>query len=272
MAGLDIRLTGRPCLVVGGGGGGIGSAIVAAVAAAGAPTAIITNVAAHADEGSAQLEAAGVPHAAVVADALDEAELVAAIDDLEAALGTFRHLVNVVGGGFALAWTDRTDMTVFDRAIAMNLRYAVVSCREIARRLRASGNDGSIVNVSSLAERGAPLLAAYGAAKAGLSSFSRTMALELGHYGIRVNVVELGAIRRIDTPPADEEAIAAATATIPLRRQGGPADVASGVLFLLSDLAGYITGQTLAIDGGLGMGYPGGPSPFIPASLLPPCD
>jgi 3-oxoacyl-[acyl-carrier protein] reductase len=265
---IVIDFTGRPVLVVGGAGGGIGSEIVDAVAAAGAPVGIVTNIQEHAGEAVRRLERAGVPHAAVVADALDETELVGAIDELRDELGLFRHLVNVVGGGRGVYWTYASDMAYFDHAIALNLRYAVVSGREIARHLKEAGEGGSIVNISSLAERGAPLLAAYGAAKAGLASFSRTMALELGPHGIRVNVVELGPIRRPEVAPEDLELTKAAALKIPLRRQGEPADVAKCVLFLLSDLAAWVTGQTLTIDGGESLGYPDGPSPFIPAAML----
>jgi 3-oxoacyl-[acyl-carrier protein] reductase len=231
---------------------------------------VITNLQEHADESIRRLEAAGVAHAAVVCDALDESALVAAIDELKDELGVFRHLVNNLGGAYRFYWTYDSDMAEFDRTINLNLRYAVVASREFARQLIDAGQGGSIVNVSSSAERGSPLLGAYGAAKAGLSSFSRTMALELGPYGIWVNVVEPGAISRPNHTPEEREEMGAAALKIPLRRMGTAVDIANAVLFLLSDMACYITGHTLTLDGGMAMGYPDGPSPFIPVSLRVP--
>jgi 3-oxoacyl-[acyl-carrier protein] reductase len=207
--------------------------------------------------------------AAVVADALDEGALVDAIRDLRDKLGAFRHLVNVIGGGTEPDWTANSSMQAFDHTIDLNLRYAVVSCREVARELRLSGEAGSIVNLSSLASTGGyPLMGSYAAAKAGLVAFSRTMAMELGPAGIRVNVVELGPIRRLEAKPEDQEvATRAASVVVPLHRQGEPAEAAMAVLFLLSDLAGYTTGHVLRVDGGESVGS-ADPSPFLPAAFL----
>ena len=152
-------------------------------------------------------------------------------------LGPFGHVVNVVGGNLAEDYqrTVDFDLAALDRVMARNLRYAVVSCREVARSLIARGEPGSMVNVSSLASRGTPLLAAYAAAKSGLESFSRTMALEWGPRGIRVNLVSLGMIR---TPRTGMEAAREDVAgSVPLRRKGSPDEVAAAVMFLLSERA-----------------------------------
>jgi 3-oxoacyl-[acyl-carrier protein] reductase len=183
-------------------------------------------------------------------------------------LGPIRHLVNVVGGALPDDWHRAVDydMAAFDRLVARNFRYAVVSCREVARGLITASLHGSIVNVSSAAARGTPLLAAYGASKAGLESFSRTMALEWAGRGIRVNLVAPGTVR---TPRAGQNELAdLAAKTIPLQRRGDPIDIANAALFLLSDLAGYITGQTLAVDGGSTLGGPGGDE--VPAFVTNP--
>jgi NAD(P)-dependent dehydrogenase (short-subunit alcohol dehydrogenase family) len=119
---------------------------------------------------------------------------VAAIAGIIAELGPLRHLVNVVGGALVDDWgrAAEYDMGAFDRLVSRNLRYAVVSCREVAGSLIRRGEPGAFVNISSVAARGVPLLAGYGAAKAGLESFSRTMALEWARHGIRVNLVAPG--------------------------------------------------------------------------------
>ena len=253
-----IDFEGRVALVVGGGGGGIGTAMVEALARAGADVGVITYVQDHADDSRRRIESLGRRSAVAVADVTDEAALVRAIDEIAGSLGRIRHLVNVVGGALVDDWhrTSEYDLGAFDRVVARNLRYAVVSCREVARPLLAAGDPGSIVNVSSIAARGTPLLAAYGAAKAGLESFSRTMALEWGARNIRVNLVAPGTIK---TPRAGQKDLAdIAAATIPMARRGDPTDIANASLFLLSDLAAYITGQTIAVDGGSSLGGRGG--------------
>ena len=253
-----IDLEGRVALVVGGGGGGIGTAMVETLARAGADIGVITYVAEHAEDSQRRIEALGRRCAVAVADVTDEGALVAAIAALTSSLGQARHLVNVVGGALVDDWhrTSEYDLDAFDRVIARNLRYAVASCREVARPLLQAGRPGSIVNISSIAARGTPLLAAYGAAKAGLESFSRTMALEWGARGVRVNIVAPGTIK---TPRAGQSDLAdVAAASIPLARRGDPSDIANAALFLLSDLASYITGQTIAVDGGSSLGARGG--------------
>jgi 3-oxoacyl-[acyl-carrier protein] reductase len=255
---IPIDLAGRRVLVIGGGGGGIGTAVVDAVAAAGADVAVISYVADHATDSVARIQALGRRAASAVLDVTDEAALVSAIADLAVQIGPLDLLVNVVGGSLADDWhrASEYDMDAFDRLIARNLRYVVVSSREVARELIARRAPGSIVNLSSAAARGTPLLGAYGAAKAAVESFGRTMALEWAPHGIRVNAVAPGTIR---TPRAGTTDMAdAAAREIPLGRRGEPADIANAVVFLLSDLAAYITGVTLPVDGGTVAGSRGG--------------
>ena len=127
-----------------------------------------------------------------------------------------------------------------------------MTTQAVARRLVAAGSGGSIVVISSISGTQAmPFGAPYAAAKAGILALVRTAALELGPQGVRVNAVAPGTIRTahsergtltVDSP---EEQLA-----IPLRRRGAPADIAGAVLYLMSDLASFVTGHTLVVDGG----------------------
>lgn len=251
---VAIDLAGRRALIVGGGGGGIGSCMVDVVARAGADVAVISYVEEHATASVAHIQSLGRRGASAVCDVTNETDLVGAIGQLADELGPFDHVVNVVGGALADDWhrAAEYDLDAFDRVMARNLRYAVTSCREVATSMIARGVGGTMVNLSSAAARGTPLLGAYGAAKAGLESFGRTMALEWAPYGIRVNAVAPGTIK---TPRSGSSDMAdAAAREIPLGRRGEPEEIANAALFFLSDLSSYITGVTLGVDGGTAMG------------------
>lgn len=230
--------------------------MVRQAAGAGAAIAVITHNRTDADQMIEDLRAHQVRCAAAVADVTDEPALVGAIAEVQAELGPIRHLVNVVGGAMGTYHrAAEMDLAVFDRLLAQNARYAFVTCREVARALLANGQPGSFVNISSGAAAGRPTLSAYSAAKSALEAYSRAVALEWGPAGIRVNVVSSGTVRTARTSHLD---MTEAAKAIPLRRRGEPEEVAYATLFLLSDLASYTTGHTLDVDGGVGLGHPGG--------------
>jgi NAD(P)-dependent dehydrogenase (short-subunit alcohol dehydrogenase family) len=138
----------------------------------------------------------------------------------------------------------------------MVLRHAYLAAQLAGRAMVDRG--GAMVFVASVSGlTSAPRHAAYGAAKAGLMSLVRTVAVELGPRGVRANAVAPGAVW---TPRVaallGEEGKARAAANAPLRRVAEPADVASAILFLVSDLSTYVTGQTLVVDGGVSAKFP----------------
>ena len=248
---VEISLAGRTAVVVGGGGGGIGTSVCRRIAEAGADIIAVSAVQEHVEDTAELVEALGVQASAQVADVSDFDALRSAIDEGARALAVPDLLVNVVGGVAPQHWHRLTDYPVetFDHLLTTNLRYAFISAQHVACGLISDGRGGAVVNISSIAGAGQPLLGAYGAAKAGLDSLTRTMAMEWGRHGIRVNGVAPGTI---NTPRSgrDPDEVDPMAGSITLGRRGRPDDIADVTLFLLSDLAGYVTGQTVAVDGG----------------------
>lgn len=250
--GVELSLHDRVVVVVGGGGGGIGTAVCDRVAEAGGHVATITNRADHGAETVARVNERGGRAAAVTADVTDLDAIGPAIDRLAEQIGPATDLVTVVGGAPPEHWHRLLDYPLqsFDHLLTTNLRYVFVAAQIVARSLVERDQDGAMVHISSIAARGHPLLAGYGAAKAGLESLTRTMAAEWGRHGIRVNAV---APSTVNTPRSGRtETVDAASAAIPAGRRGVPDDIAMATLFLLSEHASYISGQTLVVDGGAG--------------------
>ncbi|MFN3218548.1 MAG: SDR family NAD(P)-dependent oxidoreductase [Acidimicrobiales bacterium] len=245
----DLDFTGRTAVVVGGGGGGIGTAMVEALARRGADIGAVTIDADHAADTTQRIEALGRRVDVRVADVTEPGALAAALAGIGDALGTAHHLVNVVGGAGVDDWWRARDIPLdaFDRIIDRNVRYAMISSQWFANQLIEAGAEGTIVNISSVATRAVPLLAPYGAAKAALEAMGRTMAAEWGPLGIRVNAVAAGTVK---TPRAGTADLDEAARSIPTQRRGTPDDIANAALFLSSELASNITGQTLTVDGG----------------------
>lgn len=249
--GIEINLTGRTALVVGGGGGGIGTSVCRHLATAGADVIALSAVAADVEATARDVEERGQRASAQVADVGDFDALRRAIDAGAAELAAPDLVVNVVGGATPDHWHRLTEFPIesFDHLLTTNLRYAFITCQHVAKHLIEQGRPGAIVNISSIASRGQPLLSAYGAAKAGLDSLTRSMAMEWGRHGIRANTLAPGTI---NTPRSgrDPDEVDPLAAHITLRRRGHPDDIADVALFLLSDLASYVSGQTIDVDGG----------------------
>jgi len=141
----------------------------------------------------------------------------------------------------------------FDRVIAVDLKGAFNVTRHLLRSLLASPY-GRIISISSVvAEIGNVGQTNYAAAKAGLIGFTKSLSREVASRGVTCNAVAPGFIATDMTAGLSPDAVARLGALAPLKRMGTPDDVAGAVLFLASDLAGYITGEVLAVDGGMGM-------------------
>lgn len=255
----DPLLAGRVALVAGG-GRGIGEATVRTFAAAGAAVGVLDVEAERAEAVAASLRSGGAMAIPLVADLRDEDACATAVDTMTTELGGVDVLANVAGGMTNQAeWRhlEHWSTEEWDRVLHLNLRYVFWLCRAAIPVMTGRGG-GSIVNVTSISGVfGAPNHSAYGAAKAGLIHLTRTLAVEYGRSGIRVNAVSPGAVA---TPATDATMSAERRATLagatPLQRPGRPDDIARAVLYFASPMSDYVTGQMLLVDGGIGAKFP----------------
>jgi len=237
---------------------GMGAAMAEAFAEAGASVAITY----HSDRAGAEAsrqaaEAKGGRAFVKQLDVRDEGAVFTAFEEAEAALGQIDILVNNAGvgqGGTALA---DLEMEEFDRIVRTDLYGPFLCCREFIRRKRGR-KGGKIVNITSVHEAiPSPGSAAYGAAKGGLLTLTRSLAMELAEQKINVNAIAPGLIRTPMTEARTEDPATRAEEMphIPLHRPGEPWEVARLALYLASDEADYVTGQSFTIDGGLEMNW-----------------
>ncbi len=236
-------------VIVTGGGTGIGAVTAALFAASGAQVVIAAR---DSDRLTDRAEAIGHGCVAIPADVTQEAQCQILIAKTAERFGKIDVLVNNAGGGRHAPITKfRTDKWLAD--FDLNIHSAFYCARAAAEHMIEAGH-GAIVSISSLAGiNGTMGVAPYSAAKAGLQMFTRVAAAEWGPKGIRVNCVAAGMIAtelaQANWTKAGYDASSACQA-FPLRRPGQPGEVAQAVLFLASDAASYITGETLVVGGG----------------------
>jgi NAD(P)-dependent dehydrogenase (short-subunit alcohol dehydrogenase family) len=251
---VNLGLAGRAAFVTGG-AQGIGRAIVERLLAEGARVAFVDVDEAEAAAAIAAI-GAGDRLLFVPCDVRSEDAVQAAITATAARFGSLDALVNNAGVN---SYGDATAMTEadWDRVFSVDLKAAWLCAKHALPCLIASGH-GAIVNISSIhATLTIPGMFPYGAAKAGLLGLTRSLALDYGPRNVRVNAVCPGYVRTrlvqewLDLQ--DDPAIEARIVELqPLGRIGEPAEVASLVAYLVSDEAGYLTGGTFSIDGGMG--------------------
>ena len=241
-----------------GGGSGIGREISKALALEGQRVAVADINLAGAQETAAAITDAGGQAIAVEVDVTSgdsvQEGIIATIDEL----GPVEILVNCAGWDELKPFLD-TDEEFWDRVIEINFKGALRTVHACLPAMIEAGW-GRIINISSDAARvGSSLEAVYSGAKGGLISFTKTMARETARKGVTVNVVCPGPT---DTALLDgivaasddgEKVIGAMARAVPMKRIGQPTEVAAGVVFFASEAAGFTTGQTLSVSGGLTM-------------------
>jgi NAD(P)-dependent dehydrogenase (short-subunit alcohol dehydrogenase family) len=258
----DMSLTDQVAIVTGG-GGGIGRAIALAYAAVGANIVIGDIIPERCEETAERVRELGRQALAVPTDVTNTDQVRALIDNASNHFGRIDILVNNAGGVSPKQFVDQSERS-WRRLIDLNLVSMLTATSAAVPIMVRGGRGGSILNVSSIeGSRAAPGYAVYAACKAGMLNFTRTLALELGDHGIRVNAIApdyvvTPGVRGNHSGPVDPstwikptpEQDAATARRIPLGRSGIDSECGSIAVFLASKMSSYVTGSVIPVDGG----------------------
>jgi NAD(P)-dependent dehydrogenase (short-subunit alcohol dehydrogenase family) len=239
--------------VVTGGGTGIGRATALLLADHGADVVVASRRAANLEKVAAEVRERGRRALGVPTDVRDPAQCRSLIERSAQELGRIDILVNNAGGSWAKP-LEEWDLEGWENMLNLNLRSVFLLCQAAAPHLLRRGK-GAIVNVSSGAsELGLPYVAPYGAAKAGVNNLTRTLAGAWGRQGVRVNCVAVGAVksegfvRAMQRIGRDPDEVGGRSNAV--GRAGTPEEIAWPILFLASDAASFLSGETIYVGGG----------------------
>jgi NAD(P)-dependent dehydrogenase (short-subunit alcohol dehydrogenase family) len=251
-----MKFDGRIVVVTGAAGGGIGTSVTRMLAEAGATVVAVSRSQEKIDKNVGPLVARGLSIVPVVADVSTDEGVAATMQQVQRTKGTLYGLANVAGGAAGSTWMRATRVTRSDwRALFnQNLETMFFMSQAIAAELRDKHLPGSIVSVSSISGmNSAPFHLAYGAAKAAIVAVTRTLAVELALDNIRVNAIAPGTTLTPGAGAYIDDDVERDRRAIAMGRRAHPEEQAGAVLFLLSELSSYITGQTILVDGGLNL-------------------
>jgi NAD(P)-dependent dehydrogenase (short-subunit alcohol dehydrogenase family) len=256
------RLDGQAAFVTGG-GGGIGRAIALRLAEAGADIAIFDIFPERAEEAAERVRELGRQALPIAGDVMDSDALRAAVDAAAARFGRLDILANNAGGVSARPFLEQSERSM-RKHIDINLMSMLVATQAAAKHMVDGGRGGAIINVASIeASRAAPNFAVYAACKAGMLSFTKSMAVELSGHRIRVNCIapdhtitpgnqgnRAGPVDPATWKQRSDDDIDAMNRLIPLEREGVDLECGDAAVFLASAMSTYITGILLPVDGG----------------------
>jgi NAD(P)-dependent dehydrogenase (short-subunit alcohol dehydrogenase family) len=248
-------LAGRSALVVGG-GQGIGRATALFLARLGARVAVLDCERVRAEQVAAEAQTCGVRAVALVADVTRAEEAARGVAEARAGLGALDAVVNIVGSA---SWGPLLELSdaAWERDFAVNLKHHWYVARAAARGFVEAKQPGALCVVGSVSGNfSAANHGAYGAAKAGLHAFVRSAAEEWWPLGIRVNAVVPGMVRTPRIEAAWASGAVKQPAAEAVARMAAPEDIAHAAVFLVSELARRITGQTVIVDGGQTTRFP----------------
>ena len=244
------NLTGRVAIVTGA-ARGIGFATAERLGREGCRVVLNDINAEGAHAAAEQLAGAGFETLAAPGSVGEPADVRRLFEAAEARFGGVDILVNNAAVLARRRWLAETSPDLFDQVIQVNVRGVFLCARAAAASMARRGG-GAIVNLSSVGGgRSFRANVPYVTSKGAVESLTQALALDLAPYGIRVNAIGPGMIATEAWAGVSEAEVTRRRQTVPLGREGRPADIASVVAFLVSEDAGYITGQTLYVDGGL---------------------
>jgi NAD(P)-dependent dehydrogenase (short-subunit alcohol dehydrogenase family) len=250
---MNVSFENRVALVTGA-ASGLGLATAKAFAESGASVVLADWNEKSVRSAAEELTARGHKALPIHCDVADDAQVEAMVEQTVATFGRLDAAYNNAGVQNVLAETADTTREDYDRVMSVNLR-GVWSCMKFELQQMRKQGSGAIVNCSSLGGLvGGSQRGIYHAAKHGVLGFTKSAALEYADRGIRINAVCPGLIQ---TPMSDQmiaagqgEALKAMEKSVPMRRVGRPEEIADAVLWLCSDAASYVTGQSISVDGG----------------------
>ena len=250
--GLEVfSLEGKAAIVTGA-SRGIGAAVAMAMAEAGANVALVARSTSDIEQLAGKIETLGRRAIAITTDVTDPEAVKACVSQTIEAFGKIDTLVNNAGGTKFMAPLIDLRPDGWHKAIALNLDSVFMFCQEAGRHMVARGS-GSVINMSSVAGvHGAPALSYYSAAKHAVVGLTKTLAMEWGDAGVRVNAICPGWVKTELNRPfwSDPETSASFVQNQPIKRWGEPEEIATAAVWLASDAASYVTGSSVVIDGG----------------------
>ena len=249
-------LTGRVALVTGG-SRGLGLQMAEALGEMGAKVALTARKAPELDEAAAHLKSAlGITAVPLVCDMSDTAAIAPAVEQAIAALGPIDILVNNAGTTWGAATLEHP-LEAWHKVINLNLTAMFVTCQEVGKRSMVPRRRGKVINIASIlgvvggGDPGRPATIAYNTSKGGVVNFTRSLAAEWAQYNINVNAIAPGFFPTKMTKGVLELVGNEAAEKAPLKRLGGPEDLKGLVALFASDACSFITGQIVAVDGGV---------------------